>query len=102
MTRLIKEMVKENDIWAGLNKPNIDLSEADIAVLGVPFDGGVSFRNGSKDAPRALREITYTIAPTTERFESLKGLKIKDFGDVEEDIRDDIFSMTKKRVSFLR
>lgn len=93
------DMIKENDIWAGLNNPQLELKDADIAVLGVPFDGGVSFRAGSKDAPRALREISYSIAPTTERFESLKGLKIKDFGDIEEANRDDVFAATRNKIS---
>lgn len=59
------EMIRESAIWAGLNRPDLPIAEADIVVFGIPYDGGVSFRNGAKDAPRALRAITYTIAPTT-------------------------------------
>ena len=40
------EMIKETEIWAGLNSPDIDKKDADIAVFGIPFDGGVSFRSG--------------------------------------------------------
>ena len=94
--KLTNEMIKETEIWAGLNSPNIDKKEADVAVFGIPFDGGVSFRSGAKEAPRALREITYTIAPTTEYFESIKDLVVLDMGDVEEDDRDKIFKSAEE------
>lgn len=95
------DMIKEKDIWAGLNHPGIEKEEADIVVLGVPFDGGVSFRSGAKDAPRELRGITYTIPPTTEHFESLKGLKIHDIGDIEGESREEIFNEAEKIVAEL-
>ena len=33
-----------------------DPAEADIAVLGIPFDGGVTHRSGARHGPRAVRE----------------------------------------------
>ncbi len=33
-----------------------DPAYADIAVLGVPFDGGVTHRSGARHGPRAVRE----------------------------------------------
>lgn len=95
------EMIKETNIWAGLNLPSIQKEQADIVVFGIPFDGGVSFRSGAKDAPRALREITYTIPPTTEYFESLKGLKIHDAGDIEYKRRQEIFDEAEKLITEL-
>ncbi len=96
-----KEMIQGNTIWAGLNKPEIDIEESDVIVFGIPYDGSVSFRSGAKDAPRALREITYTIAPTTEYFESIKDFKVKDIGDVEGENRDELFRKTEEIVKFL-
>ena len=87
----VKEMIGEKAIWGGLNRPGIPLEESDIMVWGIPYDKGVSFRSGAKDAPRALREITYTIPPTTERFESIKELKVLDLGDFEGETREEIF-----------
>ncbi len=69
-----EDMIKESKIWAGLNKPNLPVADADVVVFGIPYDGGVSFRSGAKEAPAALREITYTISPTTEFFEDLSNL----------------------------
>jgi len=91
----------DNKLWAGLNRPDLSIEESDVIILGVPFDGGVSFRNGAKDAPNAIREITYTIPPTTEHFKSIKALKVKDIGDIKGTQRDDLFDNTRKTVSSL-
>lgn len=91
-------MIKDRKIWAGLNYPDLPLEEADIVVFGIPFDGGVSFRSGAKDGPRALREITYTIPPTTEHFESIGDLKVVDIGDIDLENRQETFKSVEKRV----
>lgn len=95
------EMVQSPDIWGGLNRPDLTPSEADVTVFGIPWDGSVSFRAGAKEAPAALRSITYTVAPTTERFESLEALNIKDLGDLDGANRDEIFSQTESTVAAL-
>lgn len=92
----VKQLIQEKEIWAGLNHPGISVDQADIVVCGIPFDGGVSFRSGAKDAPKALREITYTIDPTTERLESIEGLKILDLGDAEGENREEIFQKVEQ------
>lgn len=88
-------MHEEKEIWAALNRPELEVEEADIVIFGVPYDGGVSFRSGTKEAPNALRNITYTISPTTEDFESFSHLKIKDLGDARGKNRDEIFENAK-------
>lgn len=87
-----KDMIKDAALWAGLNKPAIDKNEADVVVFGIPYDGGVSFRSGAMEAPAALRGITYSIAPTTEHFESIKDFKVHDLGDIDAEDRDDLFN----------
>ena len=87
-----KYLAGDPRIWAGLNHPELSLEQADVAVFGVPYDGGVSFRSGASEAPGALREITYTISPTTEDFRDFSGLKVKDLGDCEGASRDEIFA----------
>ncbi len=93
-----EEMIQESAIWAGLNRPDLSLPSADIIVFGIPYDGGVSFRSGAKDAPAALRGITYTIAPTTEYFEDISELKILDIGDFEATTREDLFAEVEDKV----
>lgn len=77
----MESIYKDKKIWAGLNKPGIKIEESDAAIFGIPYDKGVSFRSGAKLAPDELRKITYTIDPTTERFESLEDMKILDLGN---------------------
>ena len=96
-----EEIIKDSNLWAGLNKPWLSPEESDIVIFGVPFDGGVSFRSGAREAPAAIREITYTIPPTTEHFESLEELKILDLGDICGKNREDIFKKTEDTVAQL-
>ncbi len=94
--RKVEEMIKEEGLWAGLNRPQISMGNADIVVFGIPFDGGVSFRAGAKDGPRELREITYSIDPITERWESFPDLKVLDLGDIEGKDREKIFKKAEE------
>jgi len=93
-----EDMIKDPAIWAGLNKPDLTMKESDIVVFGIPYDGGVSFRAGAKDGPAALRNITYTITPTTEFFEDISALRIHDLGDFTEPNRDDLFTDVENKV----
>ncbi|MBA7598466.1 Guanidinobutyrase [subsurface metagenome] len=94
--RKVEEMIKEEGLWSGLNRPQISMENADIVVFGIPFDGGVSFRAGAKDGPRELREITYSIYPITERWESFSDLKVLDLGDIEGKDREKIFKKAEE------
>jgi len=94
--RKVEEMVKEEELWAGLNRPMISMENTDIVVFGIPFDGGVSFRAGAKYGPRELRKITYFIHPITERWESFSDLKVLDLGDIEGKDREKIFKRAEK------
>ena len=64
--------------------PQADLNENfDIAIVGVPFDGGVSYRPGARFAPSKVREVSavgraYSWARGEDIF---KRLKIADAGD---------------------
>ncbi len=82
----------DSKIWAGLNTPDLAPEHADIIIFGIPFDGSVSFRSGAGEAPDALRQITYTISPTTEAFDSFADLKLRDMGNITGSSRDDIFA----------
>lgn len=96
--RKTKEMIKDDNLWAGLNGVDMPSDEADITVFGIPFDGGVSYRNGAKEGPSHIRSITYSIAPTTEDFELLEGFKVCDLGDIEADNRTQLFEKVESLV----
>lgn len=78
-----EDLIKSSAIWAGLNKPGIAMEDADMIIFGIPYDGAVQFRSGAKNAPNALRNITFTISPTTEDLECFADLKVLDLGDLD-------------------
>ncbi len=64
---------------------NSDDPAAEVGVLGVPFDGAVSFRRGTAFAPAKLRELTPHLAPCAEEGQPLR-LRVRDYGDVPPDL----------------
>ena len=70
-------------LWSGLSS---DDPEAEIGILGIPFDNATSFRKGAAFAPAKIRELTPHIAPVTEEGQRLEGLRIRDYGDVNTDL----------------
>jgi agmatinase len=70
-------------LWSGLSS---DDPEAEIGMLGIPFDNATSFRKGASFAPAKIRELTPHIAPVTEEGQRLEGLRVRDYGDVGADL----------------
>ncbi len=91
-----QDVINNPALWAGLNKPTISINESDVVVFGIPFDGGVSFRSGAKTAPDALRNITYTISPTTEDFQDFSDLKVLDLGNSIGNTRGELFNSAEQ------
>jgi agmatinase len=71
-------------VWSGL--AGGDAQSAQVGILGVPFDGGTSFRKGAAFAPARLREITPHIAPISEEGRRFDALRVMDYGDVLVDL----------------
>ncbi len=61
-----------------------ELDGVDVAILGVPFDSGTSYRSGTRFGPRKIREASLMIwgHNTTLNVTPLKKLKVVDYGDV--------------------
>ncbi|MGQ0635308.1 MAG: agmatinase [Planctomycetaceae bacterium] len=62
-----------------------ELTAADVAILGVPYDGATSYRSGARFGPRAIREQSlllwgYNNALGVAPFEALR---VIDYGDVD-------------------
>lgn len=93
-----KDMILDKDLWAGLNNPGIQLEEADIIVFGQAFDKAASVRQGAAEGPRHIREISYSITPTTEDFELMEGIRILDLGDFENQNQEELFNEVKDNV----
>ena len=63
---------------------SLDLAEIDIALAGVPFDGGVTNRPGARHGPREIRNsssMIRTIHPVT-RINPFEQWRVADVGDV--------------------
>ncbi|MEJ7796505.1 MAG: agmatinase [Nocardioides sp.] len=64
------------------------LAEADVVVVGAPFDGGTSHRPGTRFGPQAIRETCYLPHDGSRphlalRVDALKDIRVVDAGDVE-------------------
>src|SRR5262245_5457149 len=57
----------------------------DVAVLGIPFDGGVSYRPGARFGPRAVREQSSLIRPWNPvlKVHPFQRLQMADCGDID-------------------
>lgn len=61
-----------------------ELKDVDVAILGVPFDSGTSYRTGTRFGPRKIRELSLMIwgHNPTLNISPLKKLHVVDYGDV--------------------
>ena len=69
--------------WGGL--AGISSKEAaDVAILGLPYDGAASWRKGSAEAPARLREISSSSPAISEEGEVIdpEVFRVLDLGDV--------------------
>jgi agmatinase len=57
----------------------------DVALLGIPYDGGTSYRTGARFGPRAVREQSSLIRPWNPvlKVHPFDKLKVADCGDVD-------------------
>jgi agmatinase len=74
--------MSDQNLWSGLVCKD---SDAEVGVLGVPFDGGVSYRRGAGFAPARLRELSTRLACCADEGQPL-GLGVRDYGDVPIDL----------------
>ncbi len=63
-------------------------AEADVVILGAPFDGGTSYRGGARFGPQAIRMTDYLPHDGSRpslalRTDGLADLRVLDAGDVE-------------------
>jgi agmatinase len=77
-----------------LGVPRCDLTDpdsfadADVVILGAPFDGGTSYRSGARFGPQAIRATDYLPHDGSRpslalRVDALGDLRVLDAGDVE-------------------
>ena len=78
--------------FLGIDRCTIDepdtYADADVVVLGAPFDGGTSHRPGTRFGPQAIRTTDYLPHDRSRpslalRVDGLQDLRVLDAGDVE-------------------
>lgn len=62
-----------------------DLQRADVAVVGVPFDTGTSFRPGARFGPAAIRDASSILKPYCPLTDVniVENISILDYGDID-------------------
>src|SRR3990172_11634153 len=67
--------------------PTRDLSQADVAIVGVPMDTAVLYRPGARFGPRAIRDASGQMRPhaldPTKLEPPFDRLRVVDYGDIE-------------------
>ena len=66
--------------------PSADSAKGlDVALLGIPYDGGTSYRTGARFGPRAVREQSSLIRPWNPvlKVHPFEKLRVADCGDVD-------------------
>jgi agmatinase len=71
-----------SELWSGMFS---DAPDAEVGVLGVPFDKAVSFRPGAAFAPAKIRELSHHLYASDEEGRPLT-LRVRDYGDVLPDL----------------
>jgi len=61
-----------------------ELDSVDVAIMGVPFDSGATYRSGTRFGPRKIREASLTLwgHNPTMKITPTKALKVIDYGDI--------------------
>ena len=60
-------------------------ADLDVALVGIPYDGGTSYRTGARFGPRAIREQSSLIRPWNPvlKVHPFERLRVADYGDVD-------------------
>jgi agmatinase len=61
-----------------------DLENADVAIVGAPFDTGASFRAGARFGPEGIRSVSHLLRPynPSQDVSIFEHLSVIDYGDV--------------------
>lgn len=92
---------KDPRTWFGLNHPALSEEAADAVIFGIPYDGGVSYRGGTAQAPDFLRANTLHATPCTERLEWFGDFIVYDGGNFIGEDREEFFARVQTYVEGL-
>lgn len=96
-----KDYSRDPRTWFGLNRPHLKEEDVDAVLFGIPYDGGVSYRGGTAQAPDFLRANTLHATPCTERLEWFGDFSVYDAGNFISEDRSEFFARVKDYVTSL-
>ena len=96
-----EDFSKDPRTWFGLNHPALSEEAADAVIFGIPYDGGVSYRGGTAQAPDFLRANTLHATPCTERLEWFGHFIVYDGGNFIGEDREEFFARVQTYVEGL-
>ena len=69
----------------GRTPVGIEPGNCDVAIVGVPYDGSVSYRSGTRFGPRAIREQSMLLwgYNNVQQVAPFKTLRVADMGDID-------------------
>lgn len=81
-----------------------DVSGWDVAVVGVPFDAGVTFRSGARFGPSSIREASRLLRPYNPALESMPfaDAQVVDAGDIDANPFDIVAALDQMQAGFSR
>jgi agmatinase len=64
--------------------------DARYVIFGVPYDGTTSFRAGTRDGPRAIRDLSYNFETYLQAYDTdLSDIPVADLGDLDASVLPD-------------
>ena len=81
--------------WAAEN-----MDDADICILGIPFDGAVSLSKGAAKAPQTIRELSVDLSDTTDEWIQIKEGLLYDAGDMHPDLQWDRYYASVEKEAY--
>lgn len=77
-----------------------EYEDADVVIVGVPFDKTVSFRDGTREAPRYIREASYNFETYYPEYDSeTTDISVCDLGDLNISFVEDTAVEVRKSTS---
>ena len=77
-----------------------DIEDAEICILGIPFDGAVSLSKGAAKAPQTIRELSVDLSDTTDEWIPIKEGLLYDAGDMHPDLQWDRYYAAVEKEAF--
>ncbi len=97
----MSDPVATHGLWADLHDAEITPAQADLTIIGIPYDGLASARKGARLAPERLRFWSHHMTPFSEDRTRLKTLQVCDLGDMQVTEPERDFEAIQKRIASL-